>query len=110
MALQGLGLGMLISALTTKYRDLVLLLTFGIQLLMYGTTVIYPLSSISGDSKLIVSLNPMTPIIEGMRLSFLGSGSFNYFDFSYVTILSISLALLGLVVFNRVEKNFVDTI
>jgi lipopolysaccharide transport system permease protein len=110
MAFQGLGLGMIISALTTKYRDLVLLLTFGIQLLMYGTTVIYPLSSLQGLTKLLVSLNPMTPIIEGMRLAFIGKGTFDIYSLAYTFIITTLIMFIGTIIFNKVEKNFVDTI
>lgn len=110
MALQGLGLGMIISALTTKYRDLVLLLTFGIQLLMYSTTIIYPLSSLNGKLKYLISLNPITSIIEGMRLGFLGNGSFNISNLAYSITVTISILVIGVVIFNKVEKNFVDTI
>lgn len=110
MAAQGLGLGMLISALTTKYRDLALLLTFGIQLMQYATTVIYPLASLNGTARTVIELNPMTYILEGMRLGLLGRGTFNLANFGYVTLVSTIILLLGTVVFNKVEKNFVDTI
>ena len=110
MALQGLGLGMIISALTTKYRDLVLLLTFGIQLLMYSTTIIYPLSSLNGKIKFLISLNPITSIIEGMRLGFLGKGTFDMSSLAYSITVTISILVIGVVIFNKVEKNFVDTI
>ncbi|HQT58858.1 ABC transporter permease [Daejeonella sp.] len=110
MAAQGLGLGMLISALTTKYRDLVLLLTFGIQLLQYATTVIYPLSSLAGTARTVIALNPMTYILEGMRMGLLGRGTFNLANFGYVTVISVVILLLGTVVFNKVEKDFVDTV
>jgi lipopolysaccharide transport system permease protein len=113
MALQGLGLGMIISSMTTKYRDLAFLVTFGVQLLMYATTVIYPLSTALekfGDYAWIIAYNPMTPIIEGFRLGFLGEGSFNLGDLTYCAIISFSLTLAGLIIFNKVEKNFVDTV
>lgn len=110
MAAQGLGLGMLISAMTTKYRDLALLLTFGIQLLLYGTTVVYPLSSLTGVPHTIVSLNPMTYVIEGMRKGLLGQGSFTMINFMYISIISLILLFLGAIVFNKVEKDFVDTV
>ena len=110
MAMQGLGLGMLVSALTTKYRDLVFLLTFGVQLLMYATTVIYPLSSLSGKLYYLVALNPMTFVIEGFRKSLLGVGVFDGYTLAYTLISSSLILLLGLFIFNKVEKNFVDTI
>lgn len=106
----GLGFGMLISAMTTKYRDLVFLLTFGIQLLMYATPVIYPLSSISQKYKWLILANPMTPIIETFRYAFLGSGSFSWTYLLYSFIFTFVVLILGTVVFNKVEKSFMDTV
>jgi len=110
MALQALGLGMLISALTTKYRDLALLLTFAIQILMYTTTVVYPLSSLSGNMYTIVRLNPLTAVIEGLRLIILGKGSLEIFDIIYAITSTILLVVIGAFVFNKAEKKFIDTI
>lgn len=110
MAMQGLGLGMIVSALTTKYRDLAFLLTFGVQLLMYATTVIYPLSSLSGKLYYLVALNPMTFVIEGIRKSLLGVGMLDGYTFAYTLISSSLILLFGLLIFNKVEKDFVDTI
>lgn len=110
IAAQGLGLGMMISSMTTKYRDLALLASFGITIMMYATPVVYPLSSLSGNLKLIISLNPMSPILEGMRLSLLGKGTFDAYSFIYVLFISAIILVVGVVVYNRVEKNFVDTI
>ena len=110
MAALGLGSGMLISAMTTKYRDLAFLLTFGVQLLMYATTVIYPLSSAPQSYRWLISANPMTPLIETFRYGFLGKGSFSWGTFGYSAIITVLFLLLGIVVFNKVEKNFVDTV
>jgi lipopolysaccharide transport system permease protein len=110
MALQGLAFGLIISALTTKYRDLALLLVFGIQLLMYATPIAYPLSSLTGKIKFIVQLNPVTYIIEGFRKSILGIGEFNFLNLLYIVLITIIFLFLGLVIFNKVEKDFVDTI
>lgn len=110
MAMQGLGFGMIITAMTTKYRDLIFLVNFGIQLMMYTTTVIYPLSSLNGKLFWIVALNPMTFIIEGIKSSTLGIGMITLNSFSYVTIMSIFIFSLGYLIFNKVEKTFVDTI
>lgn len=110
MGLLALGLGMIISALTTKYRDLVFLLTFGIQLLMYATPVIYPLSSIDAQYQWLLQLNPMTAIVETFRYAYLGSGSFSIAAMSYSTAFSIGILLLGTIVFNKVEKSFTDTV
>jgi lipopolysaccharide transport system permease protein len=110
MALMGLGAGMLISAMTTKYRDLAFLLTFGIQLLMYATTVIYPLSAANNRYRWLVEANPMTALIETFRYGFLGKGSFGWASLGYSTAVTLCLLLLGIIVFNKVEKNFVDTV
>lgn len=110
MAAQGLGFGMIVSALTTKYRDLALLVAFGIQLVMYATPVVYPLSSLTGKIKLLVSLNPMTAIVEGIRLSFLGVGTVTSMSLAYTIGITILVLIIGTIVYNRAEKNFVDTI
>lgn len=110
MAMQGLGLGMIVSAMTTKYRDLAFLLTFGVQLLMYATTVIYPLSSLSGKLYWVVALNPITFVIEGFRKSLLGVGAFDGMTLMYSVFSSSLILFLGLLIFNKVEKSFVDTI
>jgi lipopolysaccharide transport system permease protein len=110
MGLLALGLGMLISALTTKYKDLIFLLTFGIQLLMYATPVIYPLSSIDSEYKWLIIANPMTSIVETFRYAYLGSGSFSWIALGYSLVFSIVALTLGTIVFNRVEKSFTDTV
>ena len=110
MAAQGLGLGMIISAMTTKYRDLAFLVTFGVQLLMYATTVIYPLSAAPEQYRWIIELNPMTAIIETFRFGFLGEGSFTWVSFGYSAGITLLLLLAGIIIFNKVEKNFVDTV
>ena len=110
MAAFGLGLGMIISALTTKYRDLSFLVTFGVQLFMYATPVIYPLSAAPEKYKSLISLNPMTPIIEGVRFALLGKGDFSFATLLYTTIVTILILLVGTITFNKVEKSFVDTV
>jgi lipopolysaccharide transport system permease protein len=110
MALLGLGLGLIITALTTKYRDLIFLVTFGVQLLMYATPIIYPLSAAPAKYKTIIALNPLSGLIETFKYGFLGTGQFYPQVFAYSVVSSIAIFLVGLVVFNRVEKNFVDTI
>lgn len=111
MALLGLGLGLIITAMTTKYRDLTFLVTFGVQLLMYATTVIYPLSYAreKGYSSLI-ELNPMTGIIEAFRYAFLGKGEFTMWSLGYSVLMTIIILFFGIIIFNKTEKNFVDTI
>jgi lipopolysaccharide transport system permease protein len=110
MAMQGLGLGMIITAMTIKYRDLTYLVTFGVQLMMYATTVIYPLSTVSEKMYWIVALNPMTFIIEGIKVSTLGVGVLTVDTFVYSTAISIVIFFLGILIFNKVEKTFIDTI
>ncbi len=110
MALLGLGLGLIITAMTTKYRDLSFLVTFGVQLLMYGTTVIYPLSAAPEKYKKFIELNPMTGIIEAFRYAFLGKGEFTVWSIGYSAIVTIIVLFIGIVIFNKTEKNFVDTI
>jgi lipopolysaccharide transport system permease protein len=111
MALLGLGLGLLITAMTTKYRDLTFLVTFGVQLLMYGTTVTYPLSYAREKGYgYLVELNPMTGIIEAFRYAFLGKGEFTVWSLGYSVLMTIIILFFGVIIFNKTEKNFVDTI
>jgi lipopolysaccharide transport system permease protein len=113
MGCLGLGFGLIITAMTTKYRDLSFLVTFGVQLLMYATTVIYPLSTaIHKYPKYawIIKYNPMTPIIETFRYGFLGKGSFSWSGLGYCAAITIIVTLVGIVIFNKVEKKFVDTV
>ncbi len=113
MALLGLGLGMIISAFTTKYRDLTLLVTFAVQLLMYISAVPYPISEIKDNKPEYASLveyNPLAQIIEGFRYMVLDSGTFTWFGFYYTFIIAIATFLIGLIIFNRTEKNFIDTV
>ena len=106
----GLGAGMIISSLTTKYRDLTFLVGFGIQLLMYATTVIYPLSSAPQKYKWLIMANPMTAIIEALRYGFLGTGSFSWELLGYSVVVSLLLLFIGMIVFTKVERNFIDTV
>jgi lipopolysaccharide transport system permease protein len=110
MALLGLGIGLVISALTIKYRDLGFLVNFGIQLMMYATTVIYPLSAAPLKYKWLIELNPMTGIIETFRYGFLGAGYFTISTIGYSIVLTLIFLFLGVIIFNKVEKTFVDTI
>ena len=113
MALLGLGAGMIVSALTTKYRDLAFLITFGVQLLMYTTTVVYPLSAaVSKYPKYewLFQLNPMTAIIETMRYGFLGEGSFNWTSLGVSCAVTLIITVAGILIFNKVEKDFIDTV
>ena len=110
MASLGLGLGLIITALTNKYRDLAFLVTFGTQLLMYATPIIYPISSVSLKYKWLINLNPMTQIVEISRLAFLGKGEFTIMSFLYSILITLFLLILGTLVFNKVEKTFIDKV
>ena len=110
MAVMGLGLGIIFSALTTKYRDLSFLLAFGIQLLMYATPIIYPLSYTGGKLHTIISMNPLTPIMESFRFAFFSIGSFDWSGLAYTSIFSFGVLFIGIIIFNQVEKSFMDTV
>ncbi|RDK84803.1 ABC transporter permease [Marinirhabdus gelatinilytica] len=114
MALLGLGVGMLVSSLTTKYRDLQVLINFAVQLLMYLSAVPYPLSEAKAKFPYFVAIfvqyNPVTQIVEGFRYMVLDSGTFTWTGFIYTLVVCVFLFLVGLVVFNRTEKNFIDTV
>ena len=113
MALMGLGFGMIISAMTTKYRDFTVLIGFATSLLVYISAVPYPLSQVKEkmpDIAWIVQLNPLTQIIEGFRYMILDEGMFDLTSFIYTVVISVFISLIGLIVFNRTEKNFIDTV
>ncbi len=110
MAAFALGLGMIFSSLTTKYKDLTFLLTFGIQLAMYATPVVYPISALPEKYKWVVELNPLTGIFECFRYGYLGSGHFDPMSLVYSTISIFILFLIGVLIFNKVEKSFMDTV
>lgn len=110
LAMTALGVGMIFSSLTTKYRDLIFLLAFGIQLLMYATPVIYPVSVIPDNYRGMIFLNPITHIIETVRFAFLGSGSLNVQGLMYSAIFALIVFMSGLLIFNKVEKKFMDTV
>jgi lipopolysaccharide transport system permease protein len=106
----GLGSGIIVSSLTIKYRDLQQLVSFGVQLLMFATPVIYPLSTVKGLLRWVVLLNPLTPLVETFRLAFLGAGTFNPFYLLYSLIFMLIVFLGGVLLFNHVETTFMDTI
>ena len=110
MASFSLGMGMIFSALTTKYKDLVFLLTFGIQLLMYATPVVYSIASIPEKYKWILIANPLTGIFECFRYGFLGSGSFEPSSLIMSAGIITIILIIGVVIFNKVEKSFMDTV
>jgi lipopolysaccharide transport system permease protein len=110
MGIMGLGFGMLVSAWTTKYRDLQFLVQFGIQLLMYATPVIYPISAIPAKYHWIIMANPMTSVIETFRYSFLGAGTLSWHGLLYSGVFTLFIFFFGLIIFNRTEKNFMDIV
>jgi lipopolysaccharide transport system permease protein len=110
MAVLGLGLGIIISSLTIKYRDLQVLVTFGVQLLMYATPVIYPLSMVSEKHRWLMLANPMTALVETFRYAFLGSGTLNYLNLLYSGVIALMILFAGILLFNHVERTFMDTV
>lgn len=110
IALHAMSWGLIISALTTKYRDLTQLVAFGIQLFMYLTPVIYPLSAAPEKYRIFISLNPLTPIFETFKYSCMGSGSLDWIGLGYSFIVLMITLFLSIIIFNRVERNFMDTV
>jgi len=111
MGIMGLGLGIIVSSFTTKYRDLRFLISFGIQLFMYITPVILPLSQFKGIMKKVVMANPMTPIIETFKAAFLGvPKDYSVNGLFYTTIFTVVVFCLAILIFNKVEKSFMDTV
>ena len=113
MAGLGLGFGILISSLTTKYRDFQFLVVFGVQLFMYATPVVYPLSLAKeklGSYSWIAFANPMSSIVEAMKYAFLGQGQFSWYHLGYSFIFMSILLTVGIIIFNKVEQNFMDTV
>ncbi|WP_068472666.1 ABC transporter permease [Saccharicrinis aurantiacus] len=110
MAMLSLGLGMIISSMTTKYRDLKFLVKFGIQLAMYGSSVIYPLSEFPDQYRTLIALNPMVGVIETFKYMFFGVGTLSNGLILYSMTVSVLLFVIGLAIFNKTEKNFMDTV
>ena len=110
MAGLGLGFGIIVSSLTTKYRDLQVLVSFGVQLWMYATPVIYPLSSMSEKYRWLIVANPMSAIVEAFRYGFFGRGVFSWTYLGYSAAFTLGLLLAGMAIFNRVERTFMDTV
>ena len=110
MAMLSLGLGLIFSSLTTKYRDLAMLLAFGVQLMMYATPVIYPLSSVPEKYKWVILANPISSIVETFRFAFLGTGSFSWLYLGYSMAMAAVFLFLGIIIFNKVEKSFTDVV
>jgi len=110
MAMLGQGIGMIISSLTTKYRDLNYLVSFGTQLMMYASPIVYPLSVVPEKYKTFILANPMTPIIEGFRQAFIGKGQLDFNLLIYSFTFTLITFIIGLLIFNKVEKDFIDTV
>jgi lipopolysaccharide transport system permease protein len=110
MAALGLGAGLIISAMTTKYRDLQFVVSFGVQLWMYATPIVYPLSVAPPRWRWVISLNPMAPVVETFRHAFLGSGSVNIPQLGISIVVTTLILVGGIIIFNKVEKHFVDTV
>ena len=110
MAGLGLGFGIIVSSLTTKYRDLRFLVTFGVQLLMYATPVIYPISTIPAQYQTLLLINPMTPVVECFRYALLGAGTVNPLFLLYSSGFIVAVLIVGALIFNRVEATFMDTV
>jgi lipopolysaccharide transport system permease protein len=107
----GLGFGIIISSLTTKYRDLGILVGFGVSLWMYGTPVVYPMSQITNPVlKTIIHINPVSQALETFRYIFLGVGEVSLYWWCITIFITITVLLFGILLFNRVEKTFMDTI
>lgn len=105
-----LGFGILISSMTTKYRDLTILFTFVVQLWMYATPVIYPLSTMSPKMQKIMSINPLTSIVETFKFGTMGVGTFSWGSLSYSFVFMLVLLGVGIIVFNKVQRSFMDTV
>ena len=106
----GLSFGIIITSLTTKYRDLKFLVVFGVQLLMYASPIVYPLSIVPGKYKWLILANPVTSIIETFKYAFLGVGEFNWMHLTYSMVFTVLLFFFGLIIFHKVEKSFMDTV
>lgn len=110
MAGLGLGFGIIVSSLTTKYRDLTYLVGFGVSLWMYISPIIYPVSSIPAKFRWLADINPITPIIETFRAGFLGAGDASWTRLGFSGAFMLVVLFIGVLIFNRVEKTFIDTV
>jgi len=110
MALLGLGVGLLIASLTTKYRDLGFVVGFGVQLWMYATPIVYPISQVPEKWQWLFAMNPMAPVIETFRHAFLGGGAVKMIHMAISIIMTLIILTSGLLLFSKVEKSFMDTV
>jgi len=110
MALISMGIGLILSAMTTKYKDLNQLISFGVQLFMYATPVIYPSSSVPAGYEWVIQWNPLVGLFDYMRFAYLGIGQFSATALIYPTVFALTILTLGVLVFNKVQKTFMDTV
>lgn len=110
IALLGLALGLIVSSLTTKYRDLKFLVQFGVQLLMYASPIVYPISIIGDDKKWMILANPISSFIETFRFALFGEGYVSGMAIIYSVLITIVLLFFSIIIFNKVEKSFIDTV
>jgi lipopolysaccharide transport system permease protein len=106
----GLGFGIIVSSMTTRYRDLRFLVSFGVQLWMYATPVIYPVSTIPERFRPLIRANPLTPIVEAFRYAYLGGGEVNIINLLYSFGFMLVVLIIGILIFNRIEATFMDTV
>ena len=110
LAFHALSWGLIVSSLTSKYRDLRYLVGFGLQLFMYATPIIYPLSAAGDKFRWALELNPLTPIFEAFKFGVLGSGSLSWGGLLYSFVFMVVMLFFSVIIFNRVERNFMDTV
>lgn len=111
LGIMGMGIGIIVSSMTTKYRDLTVLVGFGVQLLMYATPVVYPLSQLKeGFMKTVILLNPVTAPMEVYRYALLGKGNIDLFSLTISILFTFLVTVFGIMIFNKVERNFMDTV
>lgn len=111
LGILGMGFGIIISSMTTKYRDLTVLVDFGVQAWMYLTPIVYPLSTVTeGWMKTLLMINPVTSAVEVLRFAILGKGTLDFAFYGLSWIFTLTVALLGIMIFNKVERNFMDTV
>ena len=111
LGILGMGFGIIISSMTTKYRDLTVLVDFGVQAWMYLTPIVYPLSTVTeGWMKSLLMINPVTSAVEVLRFAILGKGTIDFAFYGLSWVITIAVALLGIMIFNKVERNFMDTV
>ena len=110
LGIMGMSFGIIISSLTTKYRDLSVLVSFGLQLWMYASPIVYPLSTVSGWVRTVLLINPVTAPVELLRYAILGSGTVSVTLLLVSAAVTLTVAFIGIIIFNRVERTFMDTV